>query len=248
MKKTKLLVLASSTKHLGRCIAGREWLGGTADHPQLGEWIRPQGEETQGAILHPKFRLYRDVGGSRITRYGRPVEPGDLVEIDLEDQDSEDSQGSQDFQCENRKMKSGSWINLVRQIHLTEPLLEQMEEDPAGLWLPSRATGIKSDRVPVTQLSEHSTPRQSLFCIQPENLQFHGLDDEVRAKFRFENQDYCLKITVPDFNPGEFDQSDLANCRLVISLGTPFRPEGADEDYHFKLVAAVLCPSIVMTG
>jgi hypothetical protein len=240
MKKTKLLVLASSTKHDGRCVAGRQWLGGTADQPRLGDWIRPQGEETQGAILHPKFRLYRDVGGSRITRYGRPVEPGDLVEIDLEDQ------GSQDFQCENRKMKSGTWINLVRQIPLTEPLLELVEEDPAALWLPSRANGLRPDRVPVTQLSEHSTPRQSLFCIQPENLQFHGLDDEVRAKFLFKNQDYCLKITDRDFKPDEFDPSDRGNCRLVISLGTPFRPKGADEDYHFKLVAAVLCPSIVM--
>ena len=78
--KSRILVLASSTKHDGRCVAGRQWLGGTADQPRLGDWIRPQGEETHGAILHPKFRLYRDVGGSRIARYGRPVEPGDLVE------------------------------------------------------------------------------------------------------------------------------------------------------------------------
>ena len=244
MKKTKLLVLASSTKHHGRCIAGREWLGGTADQPQLGGWIRPLGEKKQGAIEDHIAKLHWNHRGSNLpsSQRGRFVKPGDLVEIDLEDQ------GSQDFQCENRKMKSGSWINLVRQIHLTEPLLEQMEEDPAGLWLPSRANGLKSDRVPVTQLSEHSTPRQSLFCIQPENLQFHGLDDEVRAKFRFKNQDYDLKITDRDFKPDEFDPSDRGNCRLVISLGTPFRPEGADEDYHFKLVAAVLCPSIVMTG
>ncbi len=237
---TRVLVLASSEKHGGRCIAGREWLGDTDDHPRLGDWIRPQGEETQGAILHPKFRLYRDVGRSRITPYGRPVKPGDLVEIDLEDH------GSQDFQCENRKMKSGTWINLVRQIPLTEQLFELVEEDPAGLWLPSRANDIKLDRVPVTQLSEHSTPRRSLFCIQPENLQFHESDGKVSAKFRFKNQNYDLRITVPDFNPGEFDQSDLANCRLVISLGTPYSPNGDNVEYHFKLVAAVLCTSIVM--
>jgi len=236
--KTKILVLASSTKHGGRCVAGREWLGGTADQPHLGGWIRPLGEETQGAILHPKFRLYRDVGGSRITRYGRPVEPGDLVEIDLEDQDS------QNFQCENRKMKSGTWINLVRQIPLTEQLFELVEEDPAGLWLPSRANDINSDRVPVTQLSTHSTPHQSLFCIQPENLQFDVSDGKVSAKFLFKNKDYDLKITVPDFKPDEFDPQDLESCRLVISLGMPFSVSGVE--YHFKLVAAVLCPSIVM--
>ncbi|HIK81483.1 MAG TPA: hypothetical protein EYF93_01100 [Planctomycetes bacterium] len=50
--KTRLLVLASSEKHGGRRIAGREWLGGTADPPQMGEWIRPLGEETQRAVLH----------------------------------------------------------------------------------------------------------------------------------------------------------------------------------------------------
>jgi hypothetical protein len=169
------------------------------------------------------------------------VEPGDLVEIDLEDH------GSQDFQCENRKMKSGTWINLVRQIPLTEQLFELVEEDPAGLWLPSRANGIRPDRVPVTQLSEHSTPRRSLFCIQPDSLSISQSRGKCRAKFRFKSQNYDLKITVPDFNPDEFDQSDLESCRLVISLGTPYSPNGDNVEYHFKLVAAVLCPSIVMT-
>lgn len=237
MKMTKLLVLASSRKNNGRCIAGREWLGGTADQPQLGGWIRPLGEKKQGAIEDHIAKLWRNLPSSQ---RGRFVKPGDLVEIDLEDH------GSQDFQCENRKMKSKTWINLVRQIPLTEQLFELVEEDPAGLWLPSRANDIKLDRVPVTQLSEHSTPRRSLFCIQPENLQFHESDGKVSAKFRFKNQNYDLRITVPDFNPGEFDQSDLANCRLVISLGTPYSPNGDNVEYHFKLVAAVLCTSIVM--
>ena len=237
---TRVLVLASSEKHGGRCIAGREWLGDTDDHPRLGDWIRPQGEETQGAILHPKFRLYRDVGRSRITPYGRPVKPGDLVEIDLE------GHGAQEFQCENRKMKSSAWINLVREIPLTEPLFELVEEDPAGLWMPSRANGLRPDRVPVAQLQEHSTPHRSLFCIQPENLSFSQSDEKWSAKFRFKGQHYDLKITDLAFNPGEFGPSDRERCRLVISLGTSFRPDRADEDYYFKLVAAVLCPSIVM--
>jgi hypothetical protein len=239
--KTKILVLASSKKNDGRCIAGRQWLDGTVDPPQLGGWIRPLGEKNQGAIENHKAKLHWDHRGSNLpsSQKGRFVKPGDLVEIDLEDH------GSQDFQCENRKMKSGKWINLVEEIPLIEPLFGAVEDDPSALWLPSRANGLKSDRVPVTQLSEHSTPRRSLFCIQPENLQFHEPYGKVRAKFRFKNQDYDLRITDLDFKPDEFDQSDLESCRLVISLGMPFSVRGVE--YHFKLVAAVLCPSIVMT-
>jgi hypothetical protein len=235
--KTKMLVLASSTKHGGRCVAGREWLGGTADQPQLGGWIRPLGEKNQGAIGDLKAKLWRNLPSSQ---RGRFVKPGDLVEIDLEDQDSPD------FQCENRKMKSGTWINLVKEIPLIEPLFGAVEDDPSALWLPSSANGLKPDRVPVTQLSEHSTPDQSLFCIQPANLQFHGPYGKVGAKFRFKGENYDLKITDPSFNPDEFDPQDRGNCRLVISLGTPYSPNGDNVEYHFKLVAAVLCPSIVM--
>lgn len=237
--KTKILVLASSTKHGGRCVAGRRWLGGTADSPQLGEWIRPLGEGDRGAIRGGKYRLYWTVGRSRLE--GHPVKPGDLVEIDLEDD------ASQDFQRENRKMKSDAWINLVKKIPLTDRLLKCVEEEPDGLWLPSRANETKSDRVPVTQLEEHSTPSQSLFCIHPENLR---IDPEkrrndsskvgYRANFRIKNQNYDLSITDPEINRDLIDQPSLQNCRLVISLGTPFTLERDSVKYHFKLVAAVL--------
>ena len=244
-EKTRMLVLASSTKYGGRCVAGRKWLGGSADRPQLGDWIRPLGESNQGAIGNNKAKLYQDHRGSELhpSQKGRFVKPGDLVVIDLEDQDS------QDFQVENRKMKSGSWINLIEEIPLTEVVLHGAGQDPAGLWLPDpNVNGLKSDRVPVTQLKEHSTPSRSLFCIHPKNLEFHGQDGKVRAKFRLKDQDYDLRITDPSFNPDEFDPQDRENCRLVISLGTPYSPNGDNVEYHFKLVAAVLCPSIVMTG
>lgn len=221
---TKTIVcLANSKKTSGRCIAGKELVGG-----KLGNWIRPISRSPTHEISLTE-RRYKD---------GTSAEVLDIIEVPL-------VRGvPAAHQTENhliaarswRKIGEATWTQIQRGIDALQ----------GSLWLDGHSTQHgTNDKVPEAMLP---TLEDSLRLVKVANLRllvefepgFQGRPGKrkVRASFQLEGTRYRLAVTDPVFEAKYLAKPDgaynLGPATLCLSLSEPMF------GFAFKLVATIL--------
>jgi len=219
----KIICLANSRKHSGRCFAGREVL-----ESGYGGWIRPISSRPT-AELSEEERRYEDGSSPKIS---------DIIQIPML------ASNPNLYQTENhiidsdyywKKLGSSSWEDIKKTV-----------ENPLALWTNDSSTYYgKHDRVAV---KDSSTFDHSLIIIKPESLAIHvALEGSefgnpkrrVRAEFKYHTEEYYLIVTDPDaeraFLAKSNDKYPLNNVYLCLSLG-----EAHTDGFCYKLVAAII--------
>nr|VFK44658.1 MAG: hypothetical protein BECKTC1821E_GA0114239_103817 [Candidatus Kentron sp. TC] len=104
---------------------------------------------------------------------------------------------------------------------------------PETLW------GI-GDRIAYSEIENGNIKiAQSLYLIRGDKLAIYKNQwDKWRASFSYQGNHYDLSVTDPNAHnhlPNPQHQSILC-----VSLGEKFKPQGSEEDYCFKIVAAII--------
>jgi hypothetical protein len=176
----RIVCLANSRKHSGRCIAGKEVLAGG-----YGGWIRPISTRDSGEVSEEE-RRYRD---------GSSAQVFDIIDIPMLAA-APDGHQVENFLIDARqywtKMGGMGWADL-------KPLLDS----PESLWLNGDSSYHgRNDRVRAESTGECT---YSLCLIHPDHLTVHvtpegdeiSLRRKVRAAFRYRAVDYKFSVTDP---------------------------------------------------
>lgn len=241
MGTKRLLILASSIKKHGRCVAGREIVE-QQGRTTIGAWIRPIGPAEEGTLYAPEFHLH----------VGRPATVLDVVDIDF----TGHTPGA--GQPENWLIAPGRDWRHVHSIPIDNGVLTSLREDVPDLWW----GGDRSNRISMTAQSQRQ-PLRSLVLVAPRRFhvrwgwEYNHWEGYWRrrwiAEFEHGRQSYSLNITDPVFTnhecnpfPAKPDKPDEEgdwcsatprcgdDCLLCISLTPPLN------GYHYKVVATVL--------
>ena len=214
----RIVILANSRMLSGRCIAGREWRGGTA-----GPWVRPVSAGENHAI-HGE-RLYEDGGDPRVL---------DVVDIPLLKPHPIEHQRENWLLDRHRRWKKVDTLSW-RDLHKLADPTEQ-------LWTSGHSTYHGgNDRVP---LSLAASARGSLRLVHVKHLRLSVFTDSysrkrVQGRFKHFGNHYRLWVTDPEYERPYLDKPDgeydIGESFLTISLGLPFT-----DDYCYKLIAAVI--------
>lgn len=226
MTSTKRIVcLANSRKLNGRCIAGREVVGGGP-----GQWIRPVSSREH----------------QEVSEYERQYEDGsDPSVLDVIDVPLVDARPS-GHQTENWLLDPKWYWSRVGRVAWTDLMAYADQGGP--LWLNGDSTySGMNDRITLENLL---ALRSSLRLIHVNRLQvavfspgeaFGNSKRRVQARFDHETDTYWLWITDPMYERQYLSQADgnyeQGECYVTVSLGEPY--QGA----CYKLVAAVIQPS-----
>jgi hypothetical protein len=233
MIRKRVIVLANSIKHGGRCIAGREVLN-VGGRGEIGGWIRPVTALSSGE-LYPVHYLLNSGGFAAVC---------DVVDIPLQRHCNEPGQP------ENWQLIEGKPWRMVEPV--PQSYIPRLTENPPDLWLEPHE---KTDRIsPAAQQARD--PQHSLALIEPRNLRFllsnpynesSGSErPRMQAMFRYRGMDYSMNVTdpllaerhewaYPEANERSVEKTLPCgdHCRLCISLTPPFH------GYHYKVVATV---------
>jgi hypothetical protein len=224
----KIVCLANSRKPpSGRCIAGREIVGGG-----FGDWIRPVSARPSREISEVE-RRYEDGTDPKVL---------DIIVIQMSER------LPQHHQQENHVIDDTYYW--LRRGAVSWRDLQAAVEDPAGpLWLNGFSSWHgRNDRVPDGQLS---TLNRSLYLVRPYRLllvvgleggQFGPARRRVRARFNVSGQTYAVGVTDPGVEAQYLARSDgeypLDDALICVSLGEAFN------GFAYKLAAAVITPEI----
>ena len=212
-----ILILASSKKYAGVCLAGKSLDG------EHGRWVRPVSRHAEQQWT--SWGLTRLVGGV--------PQVGDVIELPL------GSACPEGHQRENRYVDEGGWHYGGR---LSAAQLCDFEDVPGPLWLNgySSVQGV-NDRVPaaIAQFGCSS----SLALVRPQYLRFQlGVNGDkmaLKAAFNYCGHYYLLCVTDEAACARWIDRlldghDGRADALLCVSLGRLFH------DYCYKLVAGVV--------
>lgn len=218
----RIVCLANSRKLHGRCVAGREWIGGRA-----GPWIRPVSNREHQEVSEYE-RQYEDGSDPKVL---------DVVDVPVIEP------RPCGFQSENWLLdpkyyweKSGrlSWFELPA---LADPV--------APLWLDGHSTyDGRNDKIP---LEVADSVADSLKLIHVDGLElsvfkpgeaFGNNKRRVQGRFRHAGNGYGLWVTDPVYERRYLGKLDgdyrIGECFLTVSLGEPY--DGA----CYKLIASVI--------
>ena len=226
----RLVCLANSRKHGGHCVAGREWAEGTA-----GAWVRPVGARDDRAVSEDERRYAGKEGGEPQVQ--------DVIEVPLLRPQPLASQPENWLLNPRRSWeKAGAimWNDLASLVDPEAPLWTNGSSSHAGT----------NNRVAEDQ-GESVT--DSLRLIHVDDLRLavrfseYQLRYEVNGLFSYGGDEYKLRVTDPDYefactflkDPGEHF---VGESYLTVSLGEPF------EGYHYKLIAAIIRPTVLTVG
>ena len=215
------VVLASSRKYGGYCIAGKEWADG-----RIGSWIRPVSRRANGELTEEEVRM------------SNKKLPGcmDIVEVEIQCPSHHAYQKENFFAVEKQP-----WM---WQWKLPDAALAKLLDHPDNLWLEGfSSTNGLNDRVPEEIVVNNDAP--SLYLIQPDNFSILVTDDlygrkKVTARFTYRGEPYLLSVTDMMIEreylmkPQDEYPLDNKNIYLTISLGEPFN------GFCYKLIAAVM--------
>lgn len=221
MPYTKIILcLACSTKPHGRCVAGKELIGG-----EFGGWIRPVTPGAHSAITNPQRRYQNEYSAVVL----------DVLEIQL------NSPQLTGFQAENHLIQLPSQWRFIRKMWVND--LANLVDTPPSLWTntcPDPASGI-NNRVSGDMLQGQRIPSLYLIAISNMTVMIADVDGErsYRGTFTYNEVVYKLKITDPKFHQ-RFEQQPVGDHvvavrYLTISLGEVFEVD----NYAYKLIAAV---------
>lgn len=224
MEITKRIVcLANSRKLSGRCVAGRELIGG---RPRA--WIRPVSDRPNEAVSKDE-RQYADGSDPQLL---------DIIDVPLLEA------RPKDHQQENWLLDSQKYWTKVG--HYSRSDLDRLAVPSGILWRNESSTRSgHNDRIPLNMAADETS---SLKLIRVDGLQlkvfspseaFGNNKRRVQARFQFSDVDYALWVTDPDIESEYLAREDgdysLLRSYLTISLGEP-----SDDGYCYKLVAAVI--------
>jgi hypothetical protein len=221
-----IVCLANSRKLTGRCVAGKEWDGGTAS-----AWCRPVSARERGELTAERWyaRTWRD---PRLL---------DLIEVGLL------SPHPSGCQTENHLVDTA--VRRRFKGRVTPQCLVPGLDHPMGpLWVngESTASGL-NDRIPaeVAEKEKHSLvlvqPEEMIIKVGTEGSQIGLSRRRVRGLFSLAGYDYALSITDPAIekpilqHPDGFS-TELQRPILCISLSEKF----ASQNACYKLIAGVI--------
>lgn len=213
----RIVCLANSRKHSGRCVAGRELIRG-----RPGAWVRPvssrQKEEVSMSECH-----YEDESNPCVL---------DIIDVPLL------NPRSNGHQKENWLLDSDYYWAKAGKYPWSS--MDRLTDKDGTLWRNGYKTynGL-NDRIPLDMVANETSSLKLIFM---ENLQIKVFQyynrPKVQAWFWFAGANYALQITDPvierEYETREDGEYRLRNCYLTISLGEPFN------GYCYKLVAAVI--------
>ena len=228
MIRKSLFVLANSIKRSERCIAGREMML-VKGQSVLSSWLRPVSNHDEGELSFLE-RL--------CVTTNLEVGVGDMVEVGL------DRPGTDQTQPENWHLAgAGDWANVGTRF--VRPTLDQLEEQPASLWLDPK---VSTDRVCNTWLTQNP-PRQSLYVVRTSDLVVQLTCDATgkpgyRCRFGYGGLHYDLSMTDPEARrkltsqmprkAGNPVDVSLGTVRVCVSLARDFK------GFHYKVIAMIL--------
>jgi len=209
----RIICLANSYKHGGRCIAGIE--------PETGAWIRPVPNTPEQAIT----RSMRLINGN---------EPRilDIIEIPLENYGPDNG-----CQPENRLFKPGTWRKVGR--ITAKELLDYCEDDTVILHnheeyvSPEFFTTHPKSEWRSTQLV-HNTEVRFNRAYDPKNWRAWFRDGRGRT--------LDLPLTDPVMSDRLRNGEKVGrDCILMVSLAPPWKPEDSNQpELCYKMVAGVV--------
>ena len=217
MQTTKrIIILANSVKHdPGRCIAGREVIGGSV--PRIGEWVRPVSTIGEGELLHRHMQV---TGGG-------PISVLDIFEVHLV------SRGVDPSQPENWIIdESKPWNRVGR---WPEGSLNLLAESPPDIWCQQ---GTKRDRTSAAYVGANP-PRQSLYFIELSKAYvYRNRWNKIRLAFTYAGISYDFGVTDPlmrgRLERQGTDSSELSSLWVCVSLAPPYKGD------HYKIVARII--------
>lgn len=219
----RIVCLANSRKLSGRCVAGREWVGGKATGP----WIRPVSARPSQEVSEHE-RQYEDGSDPKVL---------DIVDVPVL------AQKPDKWQTENwtlnaerywKKLGRVSWFDLPRLLDPPEPL-----------WIDGHSTyNGANDKVPMELIGRVSSSlrlvrlaRLRLRVFAPGEA-FGNSKRRVQAVFSHAGSDYRIWVTDPVYErtylsklDGEYETGE---CYVTVSLGEPYGGS------CYKLAAAVI--------
>lgn len=210
----RIICLANSYKHGGRCIAGID--------PDTGKWVRPI-PDTKNRAVTSDMRLIN----------GRDPQILDIIEIPLEDYGPDEG-----CQPENRLLKPGGWKK-VGQI-TTQDLLKYCEDDTVILHnhqeyvLPDFFARLPRSEWRSLQLVDNANVRFNPDGFDP---------NKWRACFQDGKGSYLdLKVTDPVvLDRLRNDEKISKNCIMTVSLATAWSPQDSDQPERcYKMIAGVI--------
>lgn len=219
----KILILASSRKTSGRCVAGRELRGST-------EWIRPVSSRPTAEVSLDE-RRYED---------GQDPQLLDVVRIQFK------SAEPKEHQVENHVIDADFYWQKVRQGTWDEAV-QCVDNNVPSLWGVGSSTYYgRNDRVPEHGLNSH---QHSLRLIGPLNVtlkvvkegeEFGNGKRRVRAEFVFKGDMYDIVVTDPkvetEFLAKANGSYEIGQVLLCVSLSEPW------SGFAYKLVAGIIRP------
>jgi putative nucleic acid modification protein with dual OB domain len=227
MLYTKTIVcLANSRKHLGRCVAGKEY-----SKNGFGGWIRPVSDRATEEISWEDQRFQNNLYAQLL----------DVICIPMLEH------RPKDYQTENHLIDRAYYWTKEGELNWKK-VIGAVDSIQGPLWLNKSSSyyGV-NDRVDVADAVKLST---SLLLIRPDDLaiqvaiegaEFNNPQKKVRARFRFNNLSYLLSVTDPDVEQKYLQQDNgsygIRESLLCVSLGEPYK------DYAYKLIAAVITPN-----
>jgi hypothetical protein len=212
MEKT-IVIFANSVKHHQHCVAGKDII--------TKEWIRPVGDEN-GCELQDEQTKYKNKYGKYFAKPLQKMKIKFVKKSPLLNQ-PENHIVSDDIWIQNYKIDHSEIVNYL--------------DSPPNLWIDNISP---NDRVDY-QLIQKQTIKitQSLYLIQVKKIHIYWKDrsnfeqnPQRRGIFEYNQVTYDLPLTDPNFS--EFEEQDLENKFLCISLGEEFN------GYCYKLIASIL--------
>ena len=210
----KIICLANSYKHGGRCIAGID--------QDTGKWIRPVPYTKDRAITNPMMLID-----------GKEPKPLDIVEIPIEDFGPDEG-----CQPENRWLKPSKWKNIGR--ITAQDLISYCESDTVILHthqeyvLPEFFTNHPKTEWRSLQLVHKQTV----------NFNLDSFDSNKWRVFLYDGKGILLDLKLTDpviLNRLRNNEKISKNCILTVSLATPWSPEGSNQPKRcYKMVAGVV--------
>jgi hypothetical protein len=208
----RIICLANSYKHGGRCIAGI--------NPESGVWVRPIPDTKDRAITEPMMLID-----------GKEPQVLDVIEIPIEAYGPDEG-----CQPENRLLKPGKWKKVGR--ITAQYLLKYCQDDTVILHThqdyvpPEFFTTHPKTEWRSLQLVHTSNVRFVLNPWQKWRARFH---DGTRTQL-------ALKITDPVVLDKLRNGTNISeNCIITVSLATPWSPANSDQPKRcYKMVAGVV--------
>lgn len=223
----RILCLANSKKHSGRCVAGREVTTAGA-----GPWIRPVSARP-GEEVSENERQYQNGADASVL---------DVIDVPLV------RSVPRACQTENWLLDPGFYWSRVQQANWT--MLLPFAEAPATLWVNGHSTYHgQHDEIP---LAVADALPGSLLLIRVAGVELHAFAPQeafgnpkrrVQAHFTHAGVGYALWVTDPvvekEYLARPNGYHGLGECCLTISLSEPFQKSNG-QPYRYKLVAAII--------